>query len=76
MNKLYKTVITFEAADHQAARIINTAVALAAVRHIPGTRSVRMAHVGHTRAVIGWLAAGALLIGAYGLYCIATGFWR
>ena len=29
-----------------------------------------------TRAVAGWLAVAAMLFGAYGLYCIATGFWR
>jgi hypothetical protein len=29
-----------------------------------------------TRAVAGWLAVAAIFIGAYGLYCIATGFWR
>ena len=29
-----------------------------------------------TKTVIGWLAVAAILVGAYGLYCIATGFWR
>ena len=29
-----------------------------------------------TRTVAGWLAVVAMLIGAYGLYCIATGFWK
>ena len=76
MNNLYKTIITFSARDDHEARIINTAVSRAAIRQIPETRSVRMVRVTRTGNIIGWTAVLAIIIGAYGLYCVAIGFWR